>query len=225
MLSAPSMFNAPEVASAATPPSNYIQPTLNHGLRIWWAYYWPTNVIATFLVFCSAFWVRKLYEGGALSANATIWILRVLPYVTTYLVALLIIRYVLAKRFRHFRIGLRPTADGADPKPLRPTWKRTIRVWWTFSWRSILYVIVLSFAASVSLGMLMGFLSEMGRAMAILVPPVESLVISGAVGLFVIYSNILDEDFGDFRVVLLPRESVPQNAAAAAPPAASPASP
>jgi hypothetical protein len=71
----------------------------------------------------------------------------------------------------------------------------------------------------------MGFLSEMGRAMAILVPLVESLVISGAVGLFVIYSNILDEDFGDFRVVLLPREPVPQNAAAAAPPAASPATP
>lgn len=225
MLSAPSMFNAPSVASVAAPPSNYIQPTLNHGLRIWWAYYWPTNVIATILVFCSAFWVRKLYEGGSLSANATIWVLRVLPYVTTYLVALLIIRYVLAKRFRRFRIGLLPSAGGGDARPLRPTWKRTIRVWWTFSWRSILYVIVLSFAASVSLGMLMGFLSEMGRAMAILVPLAESLVISGAVGLFVIYSNILDEDFGDFRVVLLPREPVPQNAAAAAPPAASPASP
>jgi hypothetical protein len=32
-------------------------------------------------------------------------------------------------------------------------------------------------------------------------------VTGGALSLFVIYSNILDEDIGDFRVVLLPRQS------------------
>ena len=31
-------------------------------------------------------------------------------------------------------------------------------------------------------------------------------VVSGALALFVIYSNILEEDIGDFRVSLLPRE-------------------
>ena len=217
------MFNAPSSGNAAG-PSNYIQPTLNHGLRIWWAYYWPTNVIATILVFCSAFWARKLYEDGVFSAGETIWALRILPYFATYLVALLIIRYILSKKFRHFRIGLLPRAGSSDDSVLRPTWKRTVRVWWTFSWRSVLYVVILSVAASVSLGMFMGFLSEMGRAMALLVPLLESLVISGAVGLFVIYSNILDEEFGDFRVVLLPRKPS-QEVAAAVPPAASPATP
>ncbi|MGH9709104.1 MAG: hypothetical protein ACRD37_00970, partial [Candidatus Acidiferrales bacterium] len=141
----------------------------------------------------------------------------------TYLVALFIIRYILGKRFRHFRIGLLPTAGGPDTQPLRPTWKRTVRVWWTLSWRSVLYIVFLSFAASVSLGMLMGFLSEMGRAMAILVPLLESLIISGAVGLFVIYSNILDEEFGDFRVVLLPRDPTARQATDS--PAANPATP
>jgi hypothetical protein len=31
-----------------------------------------------------------------------------------------------------------------------------------------------------------------------------SVALGGAIGLFVIYSNILDENFGDFRVHLLP---------------------
>jgi hypothetical protein len=41
-------------------------------------------------------------------------------------------------------------------------------------------------------------------------------VIEAAVGLFVIYSNILDEDFADFRVNLIPRTS-PEPATASAP--------
>lgn len=217
MLSAPSMFNAPSVSSAAAPPGNYIQPTLSHGLRIWWAYYWPTNLIAAVIVFCFQFWLRKLYENVILSARAVVIAMRILPYATTYVVVFKIIWYVLGKRFRHFRIALLPTAGGADAQPLRRTFKRTLRVWWAFSWRTILYLVIASVAASVSLGMLTGFLSEMGRVMAIVVPVLESLVLSGAIGLFVIYSNILDEEFGDFRVVLLPRNSEQQTLPASTP--------
>lgn len=211
------MFNAPSVSSAAAPPADYIQPTLGHGLRIWWAYYWPTNLIAAVLVFCFQFWLRKLYENVILSARTVVIVMRILPYATTYIVAFFIIWYVLGKRFRHFRIALLPAAGGADAQPLRRTFKRTLRVWWAFSWRTILYLLIASVAASVSLGMLTGFLSEMGRAMAILVPAVESLVLSGAVGLFVIYSNILDEEFGNFRVVLLPRNPAQPTVAASTP--------
>ena len=211
------MFNAPSASSAAAPLDSYIQPTLGHGLRIWWAYYWPTNLIAAVLIFCFQFWLRKLYENVILSARATVIAMRILPYATTYIVAFFIIWYVLGKRFRHFRIALLPAAGGADAQPLRRTFKRTLRVWWAFSWRTILYLVIASVAASVSLGMLTGFLSEMGRAMAVLVPLLESLLLSGAVGLFVIYSNILDEEFGDFRVVLLPRNPVQPTVAAPAP--------
>jgi len=210
MLSAPSMFNAPSASAAAPTQSAYIQPTLGHGLRIWWAYYWPTNLIAGVIVAFFQFWLRKLYEDVILSAHATVIAMRILPYATTYIVAFFIIWYVLGKRFRHFRIALLPRAGATDAQPLRRTFKRTLRVWWTFSWRSALYLIIATFVATVSLGVLMGVLSAMGRAMAILVPLLESLLLSGAIGLFVIYSNILDEEFGDFRVVLLPRNSVPQ---------------
>ena len=207
MLSAPSMFNVPAVASAAAPTSNYIQPTLNHGLRIWWAYYWPTNLIAGVIIFCLRFWLFRLYDNLVLSARATVIALRIVPYATTYLVAFFIIWYVLGKRFRHFRIALLPRASGPEAQPLPRTFKRVFRVWWAFSWRTVVYLVIATVAASVSLGMLTGFLSEMGRAMAILVPVLQSLLLSAAIGLFVIYSNVLDEEFGDFRVVLLPRNS------------------
>ena len=49
----------------------------------------------------------------------------------------------------------------------------------------------------------------MSRAMATWVPIIAQVVIDGAVGLFVIYSAILDEEFADFRVALLPREPAP----------------
>jgi hypothetical protein len=42
------------------------------------------------------------------------------------------------------------------------------------------------------------------------------IAIDAGAGLFVIYSNILDEDFGDFRVCLLP---IRKDAAASAAPA------
>jgi Na+/citrate or Na+/malate symporter len=89
-------------------------------------------------------------------------------------------------------------------QPLPRTFLRTIRVWWTFVWRTFVYSLIASFAGSVLIGTLTGILSEFGRVMAILTPIVVNVVIAGAVGLFVMYSNILDEEFGDFRVALLP---------------------
>lgn len=106
----------------------------------------------------------------------------------------------------------------SDATPLRPVWRRTVRVWWTFTWRSVVYTVLLSFLANVSLGIVTGMLSEMNRIMAVVVPIIQGLMIGAAVGLFVVYSNILDEEFGDFRVVLLPREAPAQNPMAASVP-------
>ena len=96
-----------------------------------------------------------------------------------------------------------------------------MRVWWTFTWRTILYGVVLSFLVNISLGIMLGMLMETSRLMAALVPVVQGLIIAAAVGLFVIYSNVLDEEFGDFRVVLLPRETTDLPSPASVLPAAS----
>jgi hypothetical protein len=45
------------------------------------------------------------------------------------------------------------------------------------------------------------------RGLESLMETLWSVVLGGASGLFVIYSNILDENFGDFRVCLLPRQA------------------
>ena len=53
--------------------------------------------------------------------------------------------------------------------------------------------------------------------MAALMPIAFQVVIDGAVGLFVVYSAILDEEYGDFRVALLPRNIVSRGAPVPAP--------
>jgi hypothetical protein len=50
-----------------------------------------------------------------------------------------------------------------------------------------------------------------------LVTFVSQVLIDGAVGLFVIYSAILDEEFADFRVTLVPRAVVSSPASVAEP--------
>jgi len=41
------------------------------------------------------------------------------------------------------------------------------------------------------------------------VPLIFQVLIDAAVGSFVVYSGLLDEEFGDFRVTLVPRVAVP----------------
>lgn len=200
------MFTAPPAAAETHPAGDYIQPSLNHGLRVWWAYYWPTTLIAFGVIAVINFALRAVYENTLISGRALGLVARIQPYVVTYLVAIFTIRYILGKRFRHFRIALVPRT-GSETQPLPRTFRRTIRVWWTFVWRTLVYGLIVTFAGTILLGTLTGVLSELGRVMAIVTPIVVSVFISGIVGLFVMYSNILDEEFGDFRVALLPREA------------------
>lgn len=218
------MFNAPAVASAAAPPSNYIQPTLNHGLRIWWAFYWPTTLVVTVLSSCVAYWMRVLYQDLVVSATVFIWVARLQIYVLTSLVDVFAIQYVLRRRFRRFRIALVSTSAAEGAERLAVTAIRGLRVWWTFTWRTTVYAAIAYVVVLLPLGWFVGIFAP-GPIFTAVFFLLVSIVINGAISLFIIYSNILDEDFGDFRVVLLPREPVARDAAAATPPAASPATP
>jgi hypothetical protein len=62
----------------------------------------------------------------------------------------------------------------------------------------------------------------MGGMMAVVVPIVSQIVMDGAVGVFVIYSWILDEEFGDFRVTLVPRGALLRAGSAIEPAAPNP---
>jgi hypothetical protein len=59
------MFDTPPAASPVPPAlSNYIQPNLAHGLRIWWAFFWPTTLISMVLTIVVNYWARYFYENS-----------------------------------------------------------------------------------------------------------------------------------------------------------------
>jgi len=201
---------------------DYIQPSLSHGLRVWWAYYWPTSLISVVLIGMISVAFRIAWQDGLVSGNLVRWASIILPYVVTYAISLFIIHYILAKRFRHFRIALLARDISSTDQSLPRTSRRTIRVWWAFSWRAVVLSVIVRFAGSLAIGFVLAALSMMGPAMAAVVPIVFQVIIDGAVGLFVMYSAILGEEFGDFRVALLPRKDAPVVVTAAPTPSGAP---
>ncbi len=201
------MFEAPSPTHASPPlNSNYIQPNLGHGLRIWWAFYWPTALVSGLLTFVLNFWLRRLYQDLALPASFVGPVLKIDPYGLSYAVAFFGMYYILRKSFRHFRIGLLGNRGGEGAQPLAPTFGRTLRVWWTYSWRTFAYGAIAWVVVVLPLSSFLG-LFKPTPLFAALFFSVVGVIISGAVGLYAIYSNILDEDIADFRVCVLPRQA------------------
>jgi len=67
---------------------------------------------------------------------------------------------------------------------------------------------IITFVATIPLSVLLGIFTRIPTAQTI-VRALVMIAIDAGAGLFVIYSNILDEDFGDFRVCLLPLRKDP----------------
>ena len=219
MLSNPGALDAASLERTSPSQENYVQPNLGQGLRIWWAYYWPTSLISFFIIVVLAVLLRKAWENDILSTQVVRWANLILPYAVISAISILGIWRILAKKFRSFSIALLPRAPASSSEPLSRSFQRTIRVWWEFIWRSVVYSVILRFAGSIALSLTIGILAGLGGPMRAIVPLVSQVLIDGAVGLFVIYSGILDEEFGDFRVTLVPR-AVVLSAAPAVEPAA-----
>jgi hypothetical protein len=212
------MFDSPRPAATDTPTSNYIQPTLSHGLHIWWAFYWRTSLATIFLVAAVAKILPLVPETPAAG-----FILRYDVFLFSYSAAFFMMAIILRKNFRDFRVALLSHRGGEGAQPLPPNFRRVARVWWTFSWRSLLYRIIAAVAISFPLGWIVGFISHFlpGPAAVRLLNLVVQVLIDAAVGMFVIYSSILDEDISDFRVALLPSAPSPISQVPAPTPAAS----
>jgi hypothetical protein len=222
MLSKPGLFNAPSLEGASFPQENYIQPNLSHCLRIWWAYYWLTFLISSFMIGVLMVLLRKAWENVMISGQVVIWANRILPFVAFFAVSVLSIRRILGKKFRYFCIALLPRDATSGVEHMSRTFQRTLRVWWAFSWRAVVCSVIIRVAGSIALSLPIGILTAMGGMMAVVVPIVSQIVMDGAVGVFVIYSWILDEEFGDFRVTLVPRGALLRAGSAIEPAAPNP---
>ena len=214
------MFHsAPQTSSLPAYVTDYIQPTFRDGFRIWWAFFWPTTLTSMILAFMLNFGLKVIYEHSEIPGSLIRPIMKFFPLVIGYIVALFVMEYILRKKFRHFRIGLLTNRGGEGAQELAPTFWRAVRVWWTYSWRTLVYRTIIMVAATIPLSVLLGAFTRIPIVQA-LIQPLVTIAIDAAAGLFVIYSNILDEDFGDFRVCLLPLQN---ETAASATPAATPA--
>jgi hypothetical protein len=153
----PSMFDTPPVASPVPPAlSNYIQPNLAHGLRIWWAFFWPTTLISMVLTIVVNYWARYFYENSNVPGRLLRPILRYDSYFFSYATAFFVMNYILRKNFRQFRIGLLSQRGEKGSEPLQPTLRRTIPVWWTYSWRTLVYGLIAMFVTAIPRVVLVG---------------------------------------------------------------------
>jgi hypothetical protein len=209
------MFDAPHPANSAEPTGNYVQPTLGHGLRIWWAFYWRTSIASLILALGVNLLLRPLSRNSAIA-----FVQRYDAYPFYYLVAFFVMAYILRKNFRTFRIALLSNHGAEGAIPLAPTLPRTARVWWAFCWRAVIYRVIAAAAVSFPLGWTVGFLAALLPRPwgGVLLTLTVQIVLDGVVGMFVIYSSILDEDISDFRVGLEPRTASAVSLATAAAP-------
>ncbi|MHB8499463.1 MAG: hypothetical protein ACYDCG_01885 [Candidatus Acidiferrales bacterium] len=207
MLNLPNMFEPPAGTGSVPTLDDYIQPNLGHALRIWWAYYWPTTLIALVSGSLLGLIVRLLYENFIVSAKPLIPVTKYGGYVINYVAAFFVMRYILGKTFRHFRLGLVSNAGASPAQMLKPTFARTLRVWWIFTWRTVLYGLLCLALVLYPMGWFVGIFRP-SPLFANLFFLLFGTATGGALALFVIYSNILDEDIGDFRVAVLPRQDV-----------------
>jgi hypothetical protein len=199
----PSMFESSPPSTSVPATSNYIQPNFGHGLRIWWAFFWPTNLIAAIVTIAINFAVKLGYENLRIPASVAGPILRYDNLVVPYIIGLLVMDYILEKKFRNFRVALLTNQGSAGAQQLDSTLPRALRVWWTYSWRTFVYRIIATFVATIPMAVMIGLFDRVPSLQAA-VRVLFVIALDGAAGLFVIYSNIIDEDFGNFRVCLLP---------------------
>jgi hypothetical protein len=202
MASSPPIFGDGPASQADSVPNNYIQPNLGHGLRIWWAFYWRNTLVALILGLQLGGEAQWLISRGMLPARMLPLFLQVGGQALNYTPAIFVMYYIIRKRFRDFHIRL--TAIGGGPaRDLEPTPKRIFRIWWTYTWRTAVYSLVLGVAMYVPMGFLVGAAIVISPAFGRVFSVVLTLIVTGAVGLFAIYSNILDEEIGDFCVSLV----------------------
>ena len=92
---------------------------------------------------------------------------------------------------------------------IEPTWRITLRAWWSWQWRVALAAFLLSTFAGFWLGAMGGFAGMSHRDLTIL-NRISNYLISVIVGLF-FFKDVLDREFPRFRVCVVPKE-IPQTA-------------
>jgi hypothetical protein len=89
-----------------------------------------------------------------------------------------------------------------------PTWPQALRVWWSFQWRVTLISLLLAWFIDFWIGMLGGIVGMRARGLAAATTTV-AIVVNALVGLYIM-KDVIDRDFGKFRVCLVPSLTPPE---------------
>lgn len=185
-------------------PIDYLPKTFGRGLRIWWAFFWRKSLLLAIFLAALVTTVDRLNQSAAIPFWFSFHLIGFGPYVVNFAAAFFVFHFILRKKFTTFRIALVANQNAAANGPLPPTQARTLQIWWRYFWRTFAYSTGIYLVVSLPLGLLV-------RTLGIIFPRwndvfayAAALAIEGAAGLLVIYFNILDEDFSDFRVCLAP---------------------
>jgi len=201
--------------------SDYVQPTLGHALRVWWAFYWRTLVASSVFTVLAHTVFQQMVRAELISIQASVWATKVASYVFYFSLAIPVMRFVLHKRFRRFRVAVWPQGGQPGSRIEKPTYGQSIRVWWSFTWRATIYGALATIFAGFPLRFIAGLFAPSPNVSALL-EMVIGLFVQAAVALFVLYSNILDEDLWDFHVGLVAIDTPAPVAADMAPSTATP---
>jgi hypothetical protein len=91
---------------------------------------------------------------------------------------------------------------------LEVTWKRAVKVWWSYLWRNIIALIgavIIGGVIGGIFGFILGMLGASEEIVQLVVTPIGFII---GIGISIVpIKMILGKDFGDFRLVLI--ENVP----------------
>lgn len=87
---------------------------------------------------------------------------------------------------------------------IEPTWRITLRAWWSWQWRVAIASFLLSTLFGFWLGAMGGFAGVSHRDLTLL-NRVSNYLISIIVGLY-FFKDVLDREFPRFRVCVVPKD-------------------
>lgn len=86
---------------------------------------------------------------------------------------------------------------------IEPTWQIALRAWWSWQWRVFIAGFLLQFFVNFWIGAIGGAVGLHYRG-ALVARQVSSVVVFALVGLY-FFKDVLDREFKDFRVCVLPK--------------------
>lgn len=81
------------------------------------------------------------------------------------------------------------------------TWKRAIKVWWALLWRGILFTLLITFPIGIVIGVIAASMGEVEHVR--IYGRLVGMILGIPIGIWVV-KIVLNKQFSDFQIVLLP---------------------